>query len=160
MTISNTGHRPVYTCELTERGYTVLEDVLDPSEYFDPVLDSMARQVGSWASGQVLAGALARTYEALSLEGRLIELVSKGAGQVSQVLDISLPQGGVRHDTPMFLSEEVFSLLSAPSLLDAIEPFVDGEIWLSPVGHMRMKVPRVRYRSASTTLEASATQIS
>jgi hypothetical protein len=41
----------------------------------------------------------------------------------------------------MFLEPEAFELLTEPHLLDAIERFIGPEIWLSPVGHVRLKVP-------------------
>ncbi|SRR5579875_207183 len=126
---------------LAERGYAVVDGVLDPATVLDPVLDAMANHLGSWAREQVSRGTLPRTYEAWSLEERLIECARRGIPGLAQALDISLPQGGIRADTPMLLAEEVFALLSAPSLLDVLQPLLGEEIWLSPVGHTRMKVP-------------------
>lgn len=135
-----TGQRD-YAFTLAERGYVVADDVLGPAAVLDPVLDAMARHLGSWAREQVRQAVLPRTFEAWSLEDRLIEFARRGIPALAQALDISLPQGGIRADTPMLLAEEVFALLSAPPLLDILQPLLGGEIWLSPVGHTRLKVP-------------------
>ena len=135
-----TGQRD-YLVTLAERGYAVIGGVLDPATVLDPILDAMARRLGSWARKQVSREMLPRTFEAWSLEHRLIEFVRRGIPGVAQALDISLPQGGIRSDTPMLLAEEIFALLSAPPLLDILQPLLGEEIWLSPVGHTRLKVP-------------------
>lgn len=135
-----TGQRD-YLVTLAERGFAVIGDVLDPVTVLDPILDTMARQLGSWAREQVSREILPRTFEAWRFEDRLIEYIRRGIPGVAQALDISLPQGGIRADTPMLLAEEIFALLSAPPLLDILQPLLGGEIWLSPVGHTRLKVP-------------------
>lgn len=130
-----------YVITLAEHGYAVIDDMLDPAILLDPILDAMARHLGSWAREQVSREMLPRTFEAWPLEGRLIEYIRRGVPGVAQALDISLPQRGIRTDTPMLLAEEIFALLSAPPLLDILEPLLGEEIWLSPVGHTRLKVP-------------------
>jgi phytanoyl-CoA hydroxylase len=130
-----------YVSALAERGYAVVDDVLGPAAMLDPILDAMARHLGSWARERVSREMLPRTFEAWSLEDRLIEFARRGIPGLAQALDISLPPGGIGTDTPMFLAEEVFALLSAPSLLGILQPLLGGEIWLSPVGHTRLKVP-------------------
>ena len=132
---------PDYVSTLAERGYVVVGDVLDPDAILDPVLEVMACHLGSWMRAQVARGLLPRTCEGWPLEDRLIECARRGVPGLAQALDISLPQGGIQADTPMLLAEEVFGLLSAPSLLDVLQPLLGEEIWLSPVGHTRMKVP-------------------
>ena len=56
---------------LAEHGYAVVDDMLDPAKVLDPILDAMARHLGSWARGQVSREMLPRTFEAWPLEGRL-----------------------------------------------------------------------------------------
>lgn len=132
---------PGYAATLAQRGYVVVGDVLDPAAVLDPVLDAMACQLGSWMRAQATRGILPRTFEAWPLEDRLTECARRGIPGFAQALDVSLPQGGIDADTPMFLAQEVFALLAAPALLDVLEPLLGGEIWLSPVGHTRLKVP-------------------
>jgi hypothetical protein len=133
--------QPEYAAALAARGYAVVDDVLDPAAILDPLLDAMARQLGWWAGEQARRDALPRTFDAWSLENRLTECARRGIPGFAQALDISLPQGGISADIPMLLAAEVFALLSAPALLDVLEPLLGEEIWLSPVGHTRMKVP-------------------
>jgi hypothetical protein len=98
-----------YLTTLAKCGYAVIGDVLDPATVLDPILDAMARHLGSWAREQVSREMLPRTFEAWSLEHRLIEFVRRGIPGVAQALDISLPQGGIRADTPMLMTEEIFA---------------------------------------------------
>lgn len=133
--------QPDYIATLAERGYAVIDDAFDPAAMLDPVLDAMARKLGPWARERVSPGILPCTFEAWPLADRLIECVRRGIPGVAQAVDVSLPQGGIQADTPMLLAEEVFRLLSAPRLLDVLEPLLGEEIWLSPVGHTRIKVP-------------------
>lgn len=100
--------------QLDHYGYAVVEGLLDIEKSLDPVVDAMAHHLDDWAHQQVRRGAIGRSFESCSLEERLIELVRRDLPGVAQVLDISLPQGGIRADTPMFLADEVFSLLSQP----------------------------------------------
>lgn len=141
MTVLNAASTAPLAQQLGEDGYAVAEGVLDPSECLDPILDAMGHRLGEWAAEQVRRGVIPRSFESYSLEQRLIELVARDVPGVAQVLDISLPQGGIRPDTPMFLADEVFSLLSEPRLLDILGTLLGDAIWLSPVGHTRMKVP-------------------
>lgn len=127
--------------QLDHYGYAVVEGLLDIEKSLDPVVDAMAHHLDDWAHQQVRRGAIGRSFESCSLEERLIELVRRDLPGVAQVLDISLPQGGIRADTPMFLADEVFSLLSQPPLLDVLSTLLGNAIWLSPVGHTRLKVP-------------------
>jgi len=129
-----------YRSVLGRRGYVVVEDVFD-DHVLDGVLDAMACQLGAWARSLVASGLLGRTFEACSLEESVIRFAQLRVGGLGQALDISLPQGSVEHGTPMLLAPEVFALLSHPSLLDVLEQVLGPEIWLSPVGHTRMKVP-------------------
>jgi ectoine hydroxylase-related dioxygenase (phytanoyl-CoA dioxygenase family) len=125
--------------ELDKSGYAVVEDVL-PSGLLDAVLDAMACRLSAWAREQA-AGALEQAFEQWPLNQRVIELARRRVAGLGQALDISLPQGAIRRDTPMFLAGEVFALLTYPRLLEVLEPLLGPEIWLSPVGHTRMKVP-------------------
>lgn len=129
-----------YCADLDRLGYAVVDEVIDAS-LLDDVLDSMARQVTAWSVERARKGDLNRTFEAWSLDARVIEFTRRGLRGFSQALDISLPQGGVEETTPVHLAGEVFALVSCPRLLDFLEPLLGPEIWLSPVGHTRIKVP-------------------
>ncbi|HLI00126.1 MAG TPA: phytanoyl-CoA dioxygenase family protein [Acidimicrobiales bacterium] len=127
--------------ELRERldapGYVVVDDVLDEAEIIAPLLACLLRRV------EELAGRSLRRdrpdHEVLS--EALEELTASGRPWSAQALDLSLPQGGVKAETPMLLEPEVFALLAAPRLLDVVASVIGLPVWLSPVGHVRVKTP-------------------
>jgi len=125
---------------LDERGYVIAEDVM-PIRVLDSMLDSLAFRAAEYAQ-QVRRAGGPRSYSSQGLSEQLINVVKSGEYWPGQVLDISLPQGGIAADTPMFLEPEAFDFLTEPRLLDVIENFIGPQIWLSPVGHTRLKVPR------------------
>lgn len=113
---------------LNEQGYVVVPDVLDPARDLQPVLDDMAA---------VLDGFLPDTPFA----ERMLRLWSEGKGPPPQTFEISLPQDGIRPDTPLMLSPAIFALLTNERLLDAVETVVGPEITANPVQHVRVKMP-------------------
>lgn len=83
---------------------------------------------------------------------QLLALAGAGETWMGQALDVSLPQGGVDKATPMLLEPEVFALLADPALLDVLEGVLGPTIWLSPVGHTRLKLPRALAPSSNGIL--------
>lgn len=142
--------------QLAEQGYAVVEDVLDPARVLNPLVRRMLRRLGEGeaggagtapanGAGAVEDGSDVEIGPDVEVERRLAEelirLVAGGADWPAQALDVSLPQGGVRPDTPMLLEPEAWALLSDPDLLDLVEALIGPTIWVSPVGHTREKVP-------------------
>lgn len=134
-------------------GYVVVEqlighDVLDAlvAEY-EHVLDQLAGELHA-------AGAIADTYAGLPFSERFIRIEVETNETNAQYFDFSLPQGNVRHDTPMWLGPAVFAALTDPALLDAVESVIGGEILSNPVQHIRIKSPErlgARDRATGTT---------
>lgn len=125
---------------MDERGYVIVDDVLSATT-LNRMLDAIAVRTVEYAREMERAG----HESGLSGSGfpeQLISIVRNGQTWPGQVLDIALPQGGITVDTPIFLDEAAFDLLTDPGLLDVVEQFVGPEIWLSPVGHTRVKVPQ------------------
>ncbi len=131
---------------LRENGYLVQEGVLDKETFIEPVLDEIAGVVSEVASQWKREGAVPRTWERAPLEEQLLALTHEVHGKaglqpLSYYTDVSLPKGNIHTTTPLYLGEACFQLLSAEPLLDAVAQFIGPEIWLSPVGHLRLKVP-------------------
>jgi phytanoyl-CoA hydroxylase len=124
---------------LDRRGYVIVEDVM-PIEVLDRMLDALGYRAVEYAQQFQRAGG-PRSFASQGLSEQLINVVKSGETWPGQALDISLPQGGIAPDTPMFLEPEAFEFLTEPHLLDVIEEFIGPQIWLSPVGHTRLKVP-------------------
>jgi len=58
-----------------------------------------------------------------------------------QPLDISLPPGDIRDDTPFHAGPAIFDLMTNDSLLDAVESLLGGELTSNPIQHVRIKPP-------------------
>jgi phytanoyl-CoA hydroxylase len=131
---------------LRDHGYLVLENVLDNEKFVEPVLDELAGVVSTVASQWKQEGVVPRTWERERLELQLLALTSQTHGQsglqpLTYYTDISLPKGDIHASSPMYLGEACFRLLSAEPLLDVVSEIIGPEIWLSPVGHLRIKPP-------------------
>src|SRR3954454_7040774 len=90
----------------------------------------------------VAEGAIRSTYAELPFADRLIRVSTESGRNFPKEFDISLPLAGVRHDSPIHVGPAVFSLMTSPRLLDAVEDLIGPEIYSNPVQHIRMKVPK------------------
>ncbi|MDB5074499.1 MAG: hypothetical protein JWO42_678 [Chloroflexi bacterium] len=124
-----------------EQGYLVVEGVLDVARDIQPVLDEYARVLDQVAIHFLEQGAIAALYQDLPFRERLIRICGESGKSVSQFFDCSLPQTGVRSDTPMHVGPAVFGMLTCPRLLDVVQSVVGPEIYSNPVQHIRMKLP-------------------
>jgi phytanoyl-CoA hydroxylase len=123
---------------LDAQGYVIAEDVLDPENVIDPVLDAFAACISEYA----MRVKHTRSYARLDLAGQLIKLVEQGQDWLDTGFDIALPPGGpYLPGVPLFLEREMFDLLTNDRLLDVIERILGPTIWLNPSAHTRMKVP-------------------
>jgi hypothetical protein len=73
---------------------------------------------------------------------RLIAVCEESGRNFPQEFDFSLPQSGIRTDTPIHVGPAVFGMLANPRLLDLVEDLVGPEIFSNPVQHIRMKLPK------------------
>ena len=122
-------------------GYLVVEDVLDRDADLQPLLVEYASVLDELAHQYRAEGAIAATYEELDFPDRLVRISVESGRKLSGHFDISLPQTGIRPDTPIHLGPAVFDLLTKPRLLDVVESVVGPEIFANPVQHVRMKLP-------------------
>lgn len=129
------------TTALMEDGYLVLEDVLDVRNDVQPVLDEYEKVLSDLAATLHQRGEIADTYADLPFGQRLIQMTKEYGKSLSQHFDISLPQTGVTTDTPMHVGPGAFRLLTNEGLLDVAESIIGPDIYCSPVGHVRMKLP-------------------
>lgn len=127
--------------QLDERGYAVVEGVLDPERDLQPVLDEYAGILDRVAHQLHARGEVASAYEDLPFATRLIRLTRESQHALSRYFDISLPQGGIRTDTPIHTGAACFRVLTNERLLDLAEGLIGPEISVSPVGHVRTKLP-------------------
>ncbi|MBO0702559.1 MAG: phytanoyl-CoA dioxygenase, partial [Candidatus Dormibacteraeota bacterium] len=114
--------------QLDERGYVVVEGVLDPERDLKPVLDEYREVLERLARALLAQGRIASAYAELPFKERLIRITRESGRSLSGHFDISLPQTGVRSDTPIHTGPACFRLLTNPRLLDLAELFVGPEI--------------------------------
>ncbi len=124
-----------------QEGYLVVEDLIDPERFLDPLVAEYERRLGDLACELQRAGLVGSTYADLEFSDRLTRIY-QDSGQVNaQYFDFSLPQMGVTMETPMWHGPAVFDVLTAPPLLDAVESIIGPEIYSNPVQHVRLKPP-------------------
>jgi phytanoyl-CoA hydroxylase len=125
-----------------EEGFLVVENLLDPDRALAPVIAEYAEVLDGLAATLADTGVIASTYSHLPFEARLIQLCVESGRNFPQEFDISLPQTGVHHDTPIHVGPAAFGLLTHARLLDLVEDLIGPDIYSNPVQHIRMKLPR------------------
>ena len=137
--------RVLTAAELTqfkEEGYVVVERVLDPDRDIAPVLAEYGKVLDRIAASLQAEGILRSTYRDLPFRDRLIRICIESGRNFPQEFDISLPQTGIKADTPIHVGPAAFRLLNTPRLLDLVEDLIGPEIYSNPVQHIRMKLPK------------------
>ena len=125
-----------------EHGYLLVEDVLVPSRDIAPVMAEYVEVLDAIAAALVAERAIASDYRTMPFAARLIRICRESGRNFPQEFDISLPQTGTHHDTPIHVGPAVFRLLTTPHLLDLVEDAIGPEIYSNPVQHIRMKLPK------------------
>ncbi len=133
---------PVQREQFDAEGYVVVDGVLDPVEDLDPILADFKRVLDSVSLALFRAARISSTYDRLPFTERLVQIGAESGMNLAQEFDISLPQSGVKPDTPIHVSPAVFRLLTTPRLLDLVEDLIGPEIYSNPVQHLRMKLPK------------------
>jgi phytanoyl-CoA hydroxylase len=128
--------------QFADEGYLVVEDVLDPERDFAPVMDEYGAILDDIADRLSAEGAISSTYADLPFAARVTEICAESRQVLSQYFDFSLPQTGVRPDTPIYAGPAMFRVLSNPRLLNVVESVIGPEIFSCPVQHTRMKLPK------------------
>jgi ectoine hydroxylase-related dioxygenase (phytanoyl-CoA dioxygenase family) len=127
--------------QFEDQGYLVVEGLLDPKTDLDPVIAEYEGVLDRLANELHAVGAIASTYADLPFSDRLVAVYRDSKKVHAQYFDFSLPQDGIRHDTPFWTGPAVFATLTNPRILDAIESLIGPEIYSNPVQHVRLKPP-------------------
>ena len=123
-------------------GFLLVEDVLDPRQDIERVLDEYAAVLDEIACRLWAQGIISSPYAHLPFPERLIQVCAESGRALPQDFDFSLPQSGITHETPIHVGPGVFGLLTSPRLLDLVEDVIGPEIYSNPVQHIRMKLPK------------------
>lgn len=136
----------VLTAEQREQfdveGYLLVEGLFDPERDIRPVLDEYNDVLDGLARDLVAEGQLVSTHADLPFAERLVAICEESGRNFPQEFDFSLPQSGIRTDTPIHVGPAVFDMLANPRLLDLVEDLIGPEIYSNPVQHIRMKLPK------------------
>lgn len=124
-----------------EHGYVVVKGLLDPETDLDPIIREYAGVLDNLANEPYAEGTISSTYADLPFGERVTKIYGESGKVHAQYFDFSLPQGGVKEDTPMWVGPAVFRTLTNSRLLDAVEQFIGPEIYSNPVQHVRIKPP-------------------
>lgn len=124
-----------------ERGFVLVEDLLDPVKVLDPIIEEYKDVLDHLAQGLYKEDRISSLYRELPFSPRITRIYGESGQVHAQYFDFSLPQGGVKEDTPFWTGPAVFHTLTNPDLLDAVESFIGPEIYSNPVQHVRIKPP-------------------
>lgn len=124
-----------------EEGYLVVEGVLDPEDDLDPIIIEYEGVLDRLADDLYEAGHISPRYEDLPFGKRLTQIYVEIGKVHAQHFDFSLPQAGVKADTPFWTGPAVFNALRNEKVLDVAESIMGPEIYSNPVQHVRIKPP-------------------
>lgn len=139
--------------QFESEGYVVVDDVFSPEQDLDAAIAEYDQVLDRLANELHAAGALTSTFPDLAFSARLAGIYAETGKVYAKYFDLSLPQRGVRHDTPFWTGPAVFALLRHDSLLDRLESLIGPEIYANPVQHIRLVPPVDRVPKDSTTGE-------
>ena len=138
MRILSAAYKPRFESD----GFLVVEDVLDPAQEIERVLEEYAGVLDEIACRLRAQGVIDSTHADFPFAERLIQVCAESGRALPQDFDFSLPQSGITHETPIHVGPAVFGLLTSPRLLDLVEDVIGPEIYSNPVQHIRMKLPK------------------
>ncbi|HUX85594.1 MAG TPA: phytanoyl-CoA dioxygenase family protein [Chloroflexota bacterium] len=127
--------------QFDHEGYLLAEDLFDPSEYLDPMIEEYEELLDRLANELYAEGKLASTYSDLPFGKRLTKIYAETGTVHAGYFDFSLPFKDVKPDQPCHFGPAVFNILRNPGILDVAESLIGGEIYSNPVQHVRMKPP-------------------
>lgn len=127
--------------QFAEEGYLLVRGLLDPERDLDPVIREYEGVLDALAEELCARGRIPSTYEDLPFGPRLIRVCAESGQVHAQYFDFSLPQKGIRPDTPFWAGPAVFQTLRNEGLLDAVESLIGPEIYSNPIQHVRLKPP-------------------
>lgn len=124
-----------------EFGFLAVQELFDPTEVIDPIIEEYAGVLDRLADELYARDDISSRYEELPFGDRVTKIYAESGAVHNQYFDFSLPQKGIKPDTPFWAGPAVFDALTNRRLLDAVETIVGPEIYSNPVQHVRIKIP-------------------
>ncbi len=134
---------PGQISEFEDQGYLVLRGLFDPGHDFSAVFQDYESVLDALLEELLAAGEIPSDWPELDFAQRVIRLHQETGKIYHQHFDFAVPpRAGLPADTPICLAPSIFSLITHPALLDAVESVIGPEITSNPVQHVRIKPPQ------------------
>ena len=101
-----------------EFGFLVVDNVLDPENVIDPVIEEYRMVLENLSEKLYKEGSISSKYDELEFGDRVTKIYSESGEVHNQFFDFSLPQGSIKSDTPFYpFSFSISSTLIDPEFL-------------------------------------------
>ena len=124
-----------------EFGFLPVENVFNPEEVTDPVIEEYHTVLDSLAEELFKEDKISSKFQELPFGKRLTRIMQETEDTNAQYFDFSLPFAGVTKDTPCWFGPAVFKARVNEQILDVVESVIGPEIYSNPVQHVRIKPP-------------------
>jgi len=137
------------------QGFLVIEDLLD-ADTLSAIRSEYAARMDELYAEWFAQGLVDIAPGCLSFWEKLDQGYANNL-DVHQPLNITLPHGDVRADSPMHIGPAVFDMVRAPRVLDLVEDLIGPEITASPIQQLRIKPPQGNARDDELRAQVIAT---
>ena len=127
--------------KFVEDGYLLFDDLLDPVEDLDPIIEEYETVLDRIASELYEQGEVTSRYEGLPFGERLTRITNETGKSLVRFFSPYLPPRSTERDTPFWAGPAVFNAIRNDKIMDALEPLIGGEIYASPIQNVRLKIP-------------------
>ena len=95
-------------------GFLAVDEVFDPEEVINPVMDEYAEVLDTLASELHAQGVITDTHADLPFAERVCQVYVESQKVHAQYFDFSLPQKGIQPDTPFWAGRQSSKALHKP----------------------------------------------
>ena len=127
--------------KFAEDGYLLFDDLLDPEEDLDPIIEEYESVLDGIANELYEQGETTSRYEGLPFGERLTRITNETGKSLVRFFSPYLPPRNTERDSPFWAGPAVFNAIRNEKIMDAIEPLIGGEIYASPIQNVRLKIP-------------------
>ena len=124
-----------------EEGYLLFDDLLDPEDDLDPIIEEYESVLDRIASELYEQGETISRYDGLPFGERLTRITNETGKSLVRFFSPYLPPRNTERDTPFWAGPAVFNAIRNDKIMDALEPLIGGEIYASPIQNVRLKIP-------------------
>ena len=127
--------------QFAEEGYLFIDDLLDPEEDLDPIIDEYSGVLERLANELYERGDITSLYGDLSFGERLTKITQETGKSFTRYFSPYLPPRSTKRDTPFWTGPAVFNAFRNDKIMDVLESLIGGEIYSCPIQNVRLKIP-------------------